>query len=453
MNIFFLLILVCARGFIRLPFGPPFKIANREINKKIDVPENCLDVVQKINGFYGLIGPDINMKTVNNVYDLFTGDGLIQGIFFDNGEITYVRHFVRTEKLLYEEQNGRIPTNYVIKTIFGALSKLRLLPNLLGLANTVILPVDKTAYALYERDVPYQINIDFSNKTVSTIGRVNLPQISHFSAHSKYNKVRGTIETIDYDIFSRSVSHFELTQNLTVMSSNRIQMNYLPIVHDFWSTDKSLILFDSPLSIEADALFSSPMPISLKSIDKTFIHVFDKTTRKTITYEICGGLYIFHYANCKENDTHIDIYAPIYDKLNFSNLDITGKYRLVSINKINQTVGIIKTPEFEKLNIDFPILYGNRTMFRTLENKVNNGFIICEDLTIIKHIVFENRFICGEPAVKNINGCYYLFAYSFDARDASCSFLLIINLDTYKQIEIPLNETMSLGFHSIFISS
>jgi carotenoid cleavage dioxygenase-like enzyme len=453
MNIFFLLNLACASAFIKMPFGQPFKISVREINKNIDVPESCQTVVKKINGFYGLIGPDINMKTVNNVYDLFTGDGVIQGVFFDNGKITYTRHFVRTEKLLYEEQNGRIQNNYIIKILFGVLSKIRALPNLLGLANTVIFSVDENAYALYERDVPYQINIDFFNKTVNTIGRVNLPHIPHFSAHSKYNKERKTIETVDYDIFTQSISHFELAQNLTIMSSNLLPMNYLPIIHDFWSTDKSLIIFDSPLGIEATSVFSSPMPISLKETQRTFIHILDKNTYETTTYVIEKGVYMFHYANCKENNTHIDIYAPLYDKLDFSGLDINGKYRLVSINKMTQTVGIIKVPEFENLNIDFPILYGNRTVFRTLENKVNNGFIICEDLTIIKYIKFENRFICGEPAVQNINGCYYLFAYSFDTNDASTSFILIINLDTYEETEIPLNETMSLGFHSVFISS
>jgi len=451
MNIFFLLIVVCARAFIRLPFGPPFKIANREVNKKIDVPEQHLAAIKKINGFYGLIGPDINMKTINNIYDLFTGDGVIQGVFIDNGKITYVRHFVRTEKLLYEEQNGRIPNNPLIKIIFGAFSKIRALPNLLGLANTVIISVDKTAYALYERDVPYQINIDFFNKTVNTIGRVNLENIQHFSAHSKYNKEIKTIETVDYDIFTQSITHFKLAQNLSIMSSNQLPMNYLPIIHDFWSTDKSLIIFDSPLSIEPTAVFSSPMPISLKESQRTFIHVLDKNTYETTTYYIYNGIYMFHYANCKENITHIDIYAPLYDKMDFSDLDINGKYRLVSINKNDKSVNIIKTPELEKLNIDFPILYGNKTVFRTLENKINNGFIICEDLNIIKHIKFENRFICGEPAVQNINDCYYLFAYSFDINNASTSFLLIINLDTYEQIEIPLNEPLSLGFHSVFI--
>jgi len=103
---------------------------------------------------------------------------------------------------------------------------------------------------------------------VNTIKRVNLPHIPHFSAHSKYNERNGIIETIDYDVFTNTISYFELARNLTTIRQNYIKLNYLPIVHDFWSTDKSLILFDSPLSIEAAALFSSPMPVKLRPSQK-----------------------------------------------------------------------------------------------------------------------------------------------------------------------------------------
>ena len=77
------------------------------INQKLiyKLPPYKQNIVNKINGFYGLIGPDVNMSTVNNLFDLFIGDGNIQGVFFDKGNITMIKHFVRTDKLLYEERN------------------------------------------------------------------------------------------------------------------------------------------------------------------------------------------------------------------------------------------------------------------------------------------------------------------------------------------------------------
>jgi carotenoid cleavage dioxygenase-like enzyme len=454
MNIlFFILGIQSVISFIHFPFGPKFKISDREVCKKIlyDAPQESL--LHKINGFYGLIGPDINMKTVSNIYDLFTGDGVIQGIFFDKGELTFVRHFIRTDKLVYEEENGRVPNYNINKLIFSLFNKLSLLPNPLGLANTAILNVNKKNYALYERDVPYEINIDFMNKKIETSKRISLPDIPHFSAHSKYNTEKNVIETIDYDIMTNSVSYFELTPSFDIIQKKTFKMAHLPVIHDFLSTNTSIILFDSPISIEIGKIFTSPMPVFLDKTKNTIIQVCNKQTGQIEKYNINEGMYIFHYATHKENDTHIDIYAPMYDKLDFSELDISGKYRMVSINKLEKTATIIKTPELERLNVEFPMRYGNRILFRTLKNNVNNGFIIFENLTIIKHMIFEDRFICGEPAIQNINGCFYLIAYIFDIENTTNSFLVIINLDNYEKIEIPLGENISLGFHSAFVEN
>jgi len=449
---FFILWILNIHGFLHMPFGPKFKISDREIRKKIhiDLSKNEIDIVKNINGFYGLIGPDVDMKNVANIYDLFTGDGVIQGVFFDNGELTFVRHFVRTEKLLYEEDNGRIPNNAIIKLIFSIFNKISMLPNALGLANTAILNINKKNYALYERDVPYEIDINFKSKTIDTIGRVPLYKIPHFSAHSKYDK--GVIETIDYDVLSKTVSYFTLTPTFNIIKKRVIQMTNLPIVHDFLSTNKSIIIFDSPITFALKKI-TSPMPIMLDNIKGTTIHVLDKITNIVDKYAINESMYVFHYVKHKENETHIDIYAPMYDALDFSELDIAGKYRLVSINKMEKMVTVVKNSELENLNIDFPISYGNRTVFRSLENKVNNGFVICENLDIIKHIIFEDKFICGEPAIQNFSGVFYLIAYAFDIYNNSKSMLIIINLDNYEKTEIPLGENINLGFHSIFIKN
>ena len=42
--------------------------------------------IKKINGFYGLAGPDVNISKINNLYDLFTGDGIVHGVFLENGD-------------------------------------------------------------------------------------------------------------------------------------------------------------------------------------------------------------------------------------------------------------------------------------------------------------------------------------------------------------------------------
>ena len=94
-------------------FGKPFQIAKREITKHFQYNQiascDSQNILKNINGFYGMIGPDVNEDKIKSVYELFAGDGVIQGVFFDNGNITFVKKFIRTEKLLFEEKHGKIP--------------------------------------------------------------------------------------------------------------------------------------------------------------------------------------------------------------------------------------------------------------------------------------------------------------------------------------------------------
>lgn len=453
--IFFILWILCPLFinalFIKIPFGPRFKIKDRELKKKLEYKliENEQNILKKINGFYGMIGPDIDIKTISNIFDLFTGDGLIHGVFFNNGELTFIKYFIRTDKLRYEQKNGKIPKNNILRMMFEVLSTIKLLPKIIGVSNTALMHFDNNTYSLYERDVPYKLNIDFNNQSIKTIERKTIKNIQQFSAHSKTNGT--TIETIDCDIIRNQVVYFELDKNFETIKTHAITTKYMPIIHDFWSSQNKIIFIDSPLGIDFKGILNTPMPVKLDETKETIINVLDKTTMKIERYHINQSFYLFHFANSKENETHIDIYASIYEKIDFNELNITGKYRKITINKTTKLITIEKNPELEDLNIEFPILYGNRTIFKSIDNRVNNGFVICEGMELIKRIEFVDRFICGEPAIKKIDDTYYLIAYFFSIYNHKDTRLLIMNLDTYQFIDIPIKEEIGLGFHSIFI--
>ena len=438
--------------FIRYPFGPKFSIKDKEVNKRIEyiLPPDKQNIVNKINGLYALIGPDVNMKEVSTLFDLFIGDGIIQSVFFNKGELTYVKHYVRTEKLLYEEENGIIPKNALLQLLFVLLNKLGLFPNTLGLANTAILNIKNKAYALYERDSPYLLDVDFTNSQISTVKKMDICNMNYFSAHSKYE---ASIDTIEYNMLFNNVRYHELTQHFGTIRNKVIKMNYLPIVHDFLKTDDKIIITDSPLVIDFSNLFSKSMPVMLDNKKKTIINVLNKSSMIIDKYYVDEGVYIFHYADYRETDKHIEIYASIYNNLDFSELNIVGKYRKLILEKDTKQVTIEKNPELEKLDLEFPIKYDDKIVLRNINNKRITGFVVCKDLKIIKIIDLGNRFVLGEPAVTYIDNEPYLIAFAFDNEKSNGGFLIIINMKTYETIEIPLNETMNIGFHSTFISN
>jgi carotenoid cleavage dioxygenase-like enzyme len=146
-------------------------------------------VIKNINGFYGLIGPDIqkhNFKNISSLHELFAGNGIIQGVFFNNGKITFVKHLIRTEKIIFEEKFGKISKDPFILLVFFILNKVNLLPNIIGVSNTAFININNKIYTLFERDQPYLIDINFNEKTIQTIGKQKINNLEHFSAHSKF---------------------------------------------------------------------------------------------------------------------------------------------------------------------------------------------------------------------------------------------------------------------------
>jgi len=444
-TLWFLLLLQVLKinGFFwNIRFGPKVNVADREHRFRIKTDKF---VPTSINGFYGLIGPDVIIHNKTTLFDLFTGDGVIQGAFFENGQITFVKHFIRTDKLNYEYINGRIPENFFIKFTMMILSALNIMPNILGLANTALLNVNKKVYALYERDMPYLLDVNLENKTIQTIKKIHIKSLGSFSAHSKFSN--DSIETLDYHIVGNYVEYQKLNNQLEFLQKVRVNTEYMPVVHDFLSMKNSIIITDSPILIENSAIFENKLPVCFDVKKPTIIHIINKTDFSVEKYSTDQSFYIFHYATGRETDKQIEFFAPLYDNLDFNDLNIQGRYRKLTLHKTNKTVTMEKSQNLENMNLDFPVQYEDKIVLRKIENNIITGFVITKDLNIIKHISFLNKFICGEPAIfKNI---LIFFANDFITKN---SYLVLLNLDTYERTEIPIgNNMLSIGFHSLFL--
>jgi len=440
---------VCIHGNFH---GSPFKfnkIKNKEIRHKIkyEIPQQEQDVLNKIDGFYGMIGPDVNITTITSLYDLFTGDGNIQGVFFNGGNLTFVKHFIKTDKIRFEEKYGKIPKD-IFSTIFMMImNKMKLFPNIMGVANTALLNINKNVYALFERDLPYSICIHFENNTIDMDKKIELDDILYVSGHSKYAVETKTIHTIEYHVSRYQINYYSLFDDFKIKNKTTIKTKYLPIVHDFALFNSSILITDSPFTINMSDF--QKIPVSLDPNKRTFIHVLNTKTEKVETYNSSEGFYIFHYADVSECEDSITIYSPIYETMDFTNLNIHGKYRKIVIDKKSRRISIEKNAEFDDYNLDFPIKYKNKVILRNVENNAINGFVICENLNITKTIMLNNRFVCGEPVVIEIEGIPHIIAFSYDS--FSKGHLLIINMENSHIINIPLNCSLNIGFHSIFL--
>jgi carotenoid cleavage dioxygenase-like enzyme len=434
-----------------MPFKFNKKITNKELNYKINykIPENYQNVLNEIEGFYGMIGPDINITTIQSLYDLFTGDGNIQGVFFNRGNLTFIKHFIRTDKVKYEEKYGKISKDIFTMVFMMIMNKMKLFPNIMGVANTALLNINNNVYALFERDLPYSVFIDFENKTVGMDKKIELNNINYISGHSKYDIKENTIHTIEYHVSTQCVNYYRLFEDFKIKKKTIIHTKYLPIVHDFAMFNRSVLITDSPFIIKMSNM--KKIPVHLDTKKPTFLHIIDTNTSKIETYNSSEGFYIFHYADVSENDDFITIYAPIYESMDFSNLNIYGKYRKIIMDKRTKNVNIEKNTDIDKYNLDFPIKYKNKIVLRNIYNNTINGFVICENLNITKTIMLNNRYVCGEPVIIEIEGIPHIIAFSYDR--FSKGHLLVINMENSGIINIPLNCSLNIGFHSLFLEN
>jgi hypothetical protein len=409
------------------------------------------NIVKNINGFYGLIGPDINVhnfKNITSLHNLFSGNGIIQGVFFDKGKITFVKHLIRTEKLIFEEKYGKIPKDPLILLLFFILNKIDLLPNIIGVSNTAFININNKIYTLFERDYPYLIDINFNNKTINTIGKQKIKNLEYFSAHSKYDTRLEKIETIEYKMNSNIIKYLKLNKNFKETSKLNIKLQYIPIIHDFYSDDNNLIIFDSPLTYDFKNILKKKLPIVLDTKKNTSIHVINKLTNSSNIYIVNESFYIFHYVRVEEDNKYIKIYASVYNDLDFNSIDFEGKYRMIEINKLDNTTRVYKNPLLENYNLDFPIKYENKCIMINTQNKVINGFIIVKDLQVVKKLIFKNKNICGEHNVIYIKNIPYLIFFNVEKNN---NYISLINLQNYEIIDIDIPEQLKLGFHSIFL--
>lgn len=247
---------------------------------------------------------------------------------------------------------------------------------------------------------------------------------------------------------SNIIKYLKLNKNFKETSKLNIKLQYIPIIHDFYSDDNNLIIFDSPLTYDFKNIFKKKLPIVLDNKKNTSIHVINKSTNSSNIYIVNESFYIFHYVHVKEDNKYIKIYASVYNDLDFNSIDFEGKYRMIEINKLDNTTRVYKNAILENYNLDFPISYNDNYIMLNTQNKVMNGFIIVKDLQVVKKLIFKNKNICGEHNVIYIKNIPYLIFFNVEKNK---NFLSLINLQNYEIIDIDIPEQLKLGFHSIFL--
>lgn len=383
------------------------------------------------HGFFGMIGPHV--KTASSLYQLFTSNGILQGVFINGSALTPVSHVIQTEKVLFEAKWGPLSSNIHHLPFQMALSKLGLFPHM-GTANTAVLSVRDQDYALFERDLPYHIQIDMATQSVRTVAKCALPGLHGVSAHSWFDT---HIHSHAYSILHQSVSFMVLTETFQPLRVETFRTRYVPLIHSHLRVRDHYLFTDSPLFFSWKRFFQAEFPFHAKP-RPTYIHV----TPDVYTFQ--EPFFIFHYASLEETPDAFILYAPLYETLDFSTTTMYGKYRRLILHKENKTITMDKNAVLETYNLDFPVRWRHMTLLRNLDLSTQkiNGFILCDGLTIVKEF-WVSLGILGEPCVENDSILF--FAYN-----QTGTFLVEVCLLSGTQQDHWVELPGTLGFHSFF---
>ena len=445
--LFSFLFLTSIESFIRTPLKTNLW---KDIREPLKPPEKTFP----ITGFYGLIGPNIDYKNIKSLYDLFIGDGIVQGVFLKNGTATFVKSSIKTEKIRMEKTYGKMPKHIFMTILTTALYHMKMLPNMLGVANTAFMTVKQKIYALFERDMPYELSIDFKKETIETVKRQIIPFLYTFSGHSKY--IDGKIETIEYQILRNRVIWYQMDEQFKKLKEFVIPMRYLPMIHDFYSHKDYLIVIDSPLKFDWMQMMTKEIPIEFDGDAPTYVNLIHKETGFIQRFKIDESFYLFHYSSVEITEDCIVISAPFYDTMNYNTIYHSGKYRKLYIDRKIGVGHFIQYNTLENLNLDFPISFTNynrepRIILRNIDKNRINGFYVLDNLEIVKKIIFDDRFICGEPAIAYLdNGEPILMCLAFNDKSKQ-QFFMTIHLDTDEIIEYFIENPLLVGFHAMFM--
>lgn len=447
-------------------------------------------------GFFGMIGPrgvDVFQHPSPSLYELFSGDGIIQGVFIEpsteaNGQpvVHPVHHRIQTQRTRSPFASWKLNT---LNTLFFAgiqwITGNRI--NLLGAANTHILTNTPTPpstnthtlYALYERDLPYEIQIHWTKRSIETAGRIPVPEspINYLSGHTK--PVGKTfLVSVEYHVLRRQIRFHILRRPFLPIQTITLPTTYLPIVHDFAFTPDTdeLVWVESPFRFLLQKKKLLGMPVGLDEQKPTLIHVGSQV------YSIPASFALFHFAHIEETPEKIRLYAPIYDRLHFADdvRTLSGKYRCLCIHKLSQQVVWEVNPELEHYNLDFPVKFtsggdgGYATeegsdsyaaeddgggyaaeetliVLRNIDDQTHrmNGFVVCHGLQIVQKLFWENRTVLGEPVVVRSRENKPLLLFFAVSNHTTC--LVQYDLDKNSLEEIPLNMPFTMGFHSFFL--
>lgn len=253
-----------------------------------ELPEGLL-------GAYLRNGPNAMYPPLGSYTYPLDGDGMVHGLWFQDGTVRYRNRAVQTPHLRAEEAAGH--------ALWAGLQTLYLpgpdtVPTELAdgykaLPNINVVEHGGKLLALSEGDPPYELTPDLATVGAWDFGG-DLPGMC---AHPKVDPRTGEMVVFRYDIEEPYLAWGAVAADGTVTTPLRaIEVDAACMIHDFAITESSIVLFIGPLTFDFDAMFAGGDMLAWKPERGTRIATIDRSSGAT-RWIHTDPFWVWHFAN------------------------------------------------------------------------------------------------------------------------------------------------------------
>ena len=419
----------------------------------------------EINGVLLRNGPNPQFDPLGH-YHWFEGDGMIHGIYFENGKATYRNRWVRTERFKIENAAG--------KSIFNAGFDMGPPPKYentsMNTANTNITFYNDKLLALNEGSPTVEMKV----ATLETLGDFTFDEriTKSFTAHPRYDYHTKELLTYGYINYDDTLRYYRINESNRVVAENTINWPYPAMIHDFVITEHYVIFPIFPVTMNFQRMFEGgDLFVWEGDRLKTYFIVCDRDGVEIQRFE-ADPCFSFHFGNAFESGTTIIIDA-IRDKTCSLMPDRQGKTEALGksdAHLVRWTLDLeqktIAYKSLDTMTSEFP-RFDMRFNGRSYKNLFTCGHIGDDDLfdriihyhlndgTKTEHL-FENA-VPGEPVFvprSDQEGDGYLLTVVYrNAEDRSDVVILDAqHIDAKPVAIVKIPHRIPYGFHGNFIN-
>lgn len=437
-----------------------------------------------VRGTYYLNGPARFSRAGLRYRHWLDGDGMVCSLRFESGRVRFTNRFVRSAKLVAEQEAGR-PLFRTFGTGFDS-DRLKRGVMLESPINVSVYPYNGTLLAFGEQGLP----VELDPVTLDSRGEFNfggrLNDMTPFAAHPKFDHATG--EMFNFGVAYSAEPHLNLyrfDKESRLLYRKRLRLDYACSIHDFSLSASYAVFYLSPhiLSMESFARQGRTLMDSLTWEPERGSHLLiaSRETGEPVARIPIGGRSCLHLINSfeEENRLTVDVLEldrPIYDQYQqvpdlFTNVCEIRPVRFVLDVKNSE---LIKTEEIDyHLAPDFPSIDSGQSMkpYRDFwmlgisqtgrrGRKFFDQLVHAEWTERTSDDVYQAppaHYLAGEPIFvgDSTNRAGAVICQVFDAKRIESAFAVF---DSFNVAHGPvailrLNEAISCGFHAAFSRS